>query len=89
MHGDYRLDNLLFAERHGVTVLDWQTVSWGPPLVDASYFLGGCLPIEERRGHEERLLRGYHEQLLAHGVSGAELGALLGGVPALLLPRAA
>ena len=44
MHGDYRLDNLLFGEDGTVTVLDWQTVSWGPPLVDASYFIGGCLP---------------------------------------------
>jgi len=69
VHGDYRLDNLLFGEG-AVTVLDWQTVSWGPPLVDASYFLGGCLPTAERRSHEERLLRGYHEQLLQRGVSG-------------------
>ncbi len=69
VHGDYRLDNLLFGEET-VTVLDWQTVSWGPPLVDASYFLGGCLPTGERRLHEERLLRGYHEQLLEHGVRG-------------------
>ena len=69
VHGDYRLDNLIF-DGEKVTVLDWQTVSWGPPLVDASYFLGGCLPVEERRRHEEALVRGYHEELLAHGVSG-------------------
>jgi hypothetical protein len=68
VHGDYRLDNLIFSGS-GVTVLDWQTVSWGPPLVDATYFIGGCLPVEERREHEQELLRGYHEELLALGVS--------------------
>jgi hypothetical protein len=69
VHGDYRLDNLLFTA-DTATVVDWQTVSWGPALVDASYFLGGCLPVGERRAHEQRLLRGYHEELLAHGVRG-------------------
>jgi hypothetical protein len=69
VHGDYRLDNLLFADGQ-VTVVDWQTVGWGPALADASYFLGGCLPVQERRSHEERLLRGYHEELLELGVTG-------------------
>ncbi len=68
VHGDYRLDNLLFADG-SATVLDWQTVTWGPALVDASYFLGGCLPVAERRLHEKRLLRAYHQELQAHGVT--------------------
>jgi hypothetical protein len=75
VHGDYRLDNLLFTDSRA-TVVDWQTVSWGPALVDASYFLGGCLPVEERRRHEQRLLRGYHEELLALGVRGLSLEQL-------------
>jgi hypothetical protein len=69
VHGDYRLDNLLFAAGE-VTVVDWQTVSWGPALLDASYFIGGCLPTDERRRHERELLHSYHEALLAHGVRG-------------------
>jgi hypothetical protein len=69
VHGDYRLDNLLFAEGR-VTVVDWQTVGWGPALVDATYFLGGCLPVQERRRHDERLLRAYHDELLELGVRG-------------------
>ena len=40
VHGDYRLDNLLFAA-DGCTVVDWQTVSWGPAMLDASYFIAG------------------------------------------------
>ncbi len=66
MHGDYRLDNMLFgtagAER-ALTVVDWQTVSWGPALTDLSYFLGCALPTRDRREHYDALLRAYHEAL--------------------------
>ena len=48
--------------------MDWQTVSWGPALVDASYFIGGCLSVEDRRAHERELLGLYHSQLLEQGV---------------------
>lgn len=41
VHGDFRLDNLLFTET-GCNVIDWQTLSWGPALFDLSYFLGGA-----------------------------------------------
>lgn len=48
VHGDYRLDNLLFDES-SCLVVDWQTVSWGPAMLDVSYFIGGGLPVEDRR----------------------------------------
>jgi aminoglycoside phosphotransferase (APT) family kinase protein len=72
-HGDFRLDNLLFAagtSGPGVTVVDWQTVVLGPALADASYFLGAGLLMEDRRRHEMELLREYHGRLVAGGVSG-------------------
>jgi streptomycin 6-kinase len=72
-HGDFRLDNLLFADGAsgpGVTVVDWQTVVLGPALADASYFLGAGLVVEDRRRHEMGLLREYHGRLVADGVSG-------------------
>ena len=66
MHGDYRLDNLLFgtagADRP-LTVVDWQTVSWGPALTDLSYFLGCALRTQDRREHYDALLRAYQEAL--------------------------
>lgn len=66
VHGDYRLDNMLFgtdgADR-ALTVVDWQTVSWGPALTDLAYFLGCALPTEDRRKHYDALLRAYHEAL--------------------------
>jgi hypothetical protein len=69
VHGDYRLDNLLFGEARSLTVVDWQTVGWGPVMLDASYFLGGGLTVEDRRRHEEELVRLYHDALGAEGFS--------------------
>ncbi|MDT5146900.1 MAG: hypothetical protein QOC58_1545, partial [Mycobacterium sp.] len=54
VHGDYRLDNLLFGTEGAdrpLTVVDWQTVSWGPALTDLSYFLGCALATRDRREH--------------------------------------
>ncbi len=72
VHGDYRLDNLLFGEPGSprpFTAVDWQTVGWGPVMLDASYFLGGGLTVEDRRAHEEELVRAYHEALGVPGFS--------------------
>ena len=71
VHGDFRLDNVLFGEPDAarpLTVVDWQTVSWGPVMLDASYFLGGGLSVEDRRASEEALVRVYHDGLRAAGV---------------------
>lgn len=72
-HGDYRLDNMLFGTPEGgypLAVVDWQTVGRGAGLADAAYFLGASLQVEDRRANEEALLRDYHEQLTAAGVTG-------------------
>ena len=66
VHGDYRLDNLLFGEDGAdrpLTVVDWQTVTWGPAITDVAYFLGCALPVDQRREHVRRLLRAYHDAL--------------------------
>ena len=66
MHGDYRLDNMLFgapgAERPS-TVVDWQTVTWGPAMTDLAYFLGCALPSRTAAHHYDELLRAYHQAL--------------------------
>jgi hypothetical protein len=70
VHTDYRLDNMLFATPQGgppITIVDWQTVSCGSPLGDVSYFIGAGLCKEERRAHEEELVRLYHDTMLASG----------------------
>ncbi len=73
IHNDFRLDNLLFGTPAGgppVAVVDWQTVGVGPAMADVSYFLGAGLSVDDRRAHEEALVRGYHEALAAAGVDG-------------------
>jgi hypothetical protein len=66
IHGDYRLDNMLFGEAGAdrpLTVVDWQTVTWGPAQTDVAYFLGCALPVQRRREHYDDLLRAYHTAL--------------------------
>jgi hypothetical protein len=72
VHGDYRLDNMLFGTDAGgypLAVVDWQTVALGHALSDASYFLGGSLLPDDRRANERALLRGYWERLCSAGVA--------------------
>jgi hypothetical protein len=71
LHGDYRLDNLMFPPSGSdVVAVDWQTLSVGPPLRDVGYFLGTSLDTELRRTDEERLVNRYHKELLGRGVDG-------------------
>lgn len=70
VHGDYRLDNLMFPlVGEGVTVLDWQTVTVAPPTRDVAYLLGTSLVVDDRRRHEEALVAGYHAGLVDRGVA--------------------
>ena len=71
VHGDYRLDNLLLhADGTVAGVVDWQTCTVGPALHDVAYFIGAGLSAEDRRAHEETLVREYHRSLEAAGVTG-------------------
>jgi Ecdysteroid kinase-like family len=66
VHGDYRLDNMLFGvdgAARPLTVVDWQTVTWAPAMTDLAYFLGCALPVEDRREHYDSLLEDYHRAL--------------------------
>ena len=75
VHGDYRLDNLLFGGVDvgvdgGVSIatVDWQTLEVGNPGRDLAYFLGNSLLPGQRRVHEQALVRAYHEALLSYEV---------------------
>jgi hypothetical protein len=105
VHGDYRLDNMLFGAPSGgdgrrFVAVDWQTVSWGEAMTDAAYFLGGSLPTEERRAHEQELVREYFDALAQDGVRGfgwdecwegyrraSFLGIVMTVAPAMLVER--
>ena len=71
LHGDYRLDNLLFdPDGADVVAVDWQTLAVGPPARDLAYFLGTSLTIDDRRAAERELVVAYHAALCDRGVSG-------------------
>jgi Phosphotransferase enzyme family len=74
MHGDYRLDNLLYdPDRTRVTVVDWQTIGIGLPARDLAYFTATSLLPESRAAAERALVQRYHAALLGHGVSDYDL----------------
>lgn len=71
-HGDYRLDNLLFATPEGgppVTAVDWQTPGHGSPAVDLAYFCGAGLLSDQRREVEGDLVDAYIDELSRGGVT--------------------
>jgi hypothetical protein len=71
LHGDYRLDNLLFDAGGEVAAVDWQTLTVGHPGRDLAYFCETSLTPEDRRAHEEDLVAAYADALRQHGADGA------------------
>ena len=70
-HGDYRLDNMMFATPAGgypVAVVDWQSPGHGPSTGDLSYFLGAGLLPEVRREVERSLVEEYAQALAGYDV---------------------
>lgn len=51
VHGDYRIDNMIFAanEPHVVAVLDWELSTLGDPLADFSYMMMNWVTEPEGR----------------------------------------
>ncbi|WP_286137307.1 aminoglycoside phosphotransferase family protein [Mycobacterium sp. IS-3022] len=91
MHGDYRLDNMLFdPDRTRITVVDWQTVGVGLPARDLAYFTATSLEPTVRAEIERDLVEHYHRALLGYGVRDYDLNTCwtdyrLGAVQAPLL----
>jgi hypothetical protein len=69
LHGDFRLDNLMFAPDGSITVVDWQTISVGLPARDLAFFVATSLTSEDRQAAERSLVSAYHDALLAEGVA--------------------
>ncbi|HET6734874.1 phosphotransferase family protein [Mycobacterium sp.] len=70
MHGDYRLDNMLFdPDRTRVTVVDWQTMGVGLPARDLAYFTATSLDPEVRSQIEKDLVADYHRALSGYAVT--------------------
>ena len=65
-HGDYRLDNLMYASARGgypIATVDWQTPGHGPASGDVSYFMGAGPIPPLRRTIERDVVDGYLEAL--------------------------
>lgn len=74
VHGDYRLDNLLFApDLSDVVIVDWQTVGMGLPGRDLAFFIATSFEPDTRREVEDGLISSYHDALLATGVEDYDL----------------
>jgi len=79
VHGDYRMDNMIFGNGPGeapLTIIDWQLVARARGAFDLAYFLAQGGDPERRKACEMRLLRSYHELLQAHGVTGYDFDQL-------------
>ncbi len=71
VHGDFRYDNLFFAEEPGkrmLTVIDWQIMSRARGPYDLGYFLSQSVQTDARRAREKDLLAQYYQTLLDNGV---------------------
>jgi Phosphotransferase enzyme family len=70
MHGDYRLDNMLFdPDRTRVTIVDWQTLGAGLPARDLAYFTGTSLLPATRSQADESLVSAYYAELSSYGIT--------------------
>ena len=68
LHGDFRLDNVLFRPNGEIVVLDLQGLGYGRAAVDVAYFVTTALNVEHR-DEEQRLLHTYHDALVQAGVT--------------------
>jgi hypothetical protein len=71
VHGDFRLDNLLFApDGQSLCVVDWQTLGFGCPYADLAYLVGTSIPdAATRAASEAGLFDHYLAALAARGVT--------------------
>jgi aminoglycoside/choline kinase family phosphotransferase len=74
VHSDFRPDNLMFGTdgdgRPTVAAVDWQGFGRGCAMSDVSFVIGNSLTPDDRRANEERIVRAYHDALVAAGVEG-------------------
>jgi aminoglycoside phosphotransferase (APT) family kinase protein len=68
LHGDTHSGNSYLDADGRACWLDWQVVQRGHWSIDVSYHLGTVLSVEDRREHEQDLLRHYLGELEARGV---------------------
>jgi len=66
-HGDAHVGNTYIDSAGRPRFLDWQGVCRAPAFYDVAYFIGGALEPDDRRAHEQELVRHYLAALSAGG----------------------
>ena len=69
VHGDFRLDNLLFGPDGAVVTVDWQLTARGRGPYDLAFLLAGSAEPAFRAAHERSLVERYHRGLIERGVA--------------------
>ncbi len=73
LHGDFRLDNLMFTADGAVAAIDWQLAAWGRGAYDLAFFASGSIDETVLVAIEPALISLYHERLLTNGVEHYDL----------------
>jgi hypothetical protein len=68
LHGDTHSGNVYLDAQGRACWLDWQIAQPGNWSTDVSYHLATVLSIDDRRAHEQELLRHYLDELDSYGV---------------------
>jgi Phosphotransferase enzyme family len=70
VHNDCRLDNLFFGDDGKPRFIDWQVLARTRGTQDVGNLLAGSMDSDDLHANWERLVRRYHDRLVAGGVSG-------------------
>ncbi len=76
LHGDYRADNILFADDGSVVLLDFQLTGHGNASYDLAYFITQSLLVDTASEHERALFDRWVSALVDGGVPEAETAGL-------------
>jgi hypothetical protein len=63
VHGDVHIGNVFLDGAGRPSFCDWQLVQRGPWYLDVGYHIAAVLTVDDRREHEDGLLRGYLDHL--------------------------
>jgi hypothetical protein len=77
VHGDYRVDNMLFVNRTGVpecVAIDWQDVRFGHGVAEIAWLIPGCMTSVDA-DQERGLLQHYVQRLNTEGIDGYDIDA--------------
>jgi hypothetical protein len=76
VHGDFRADNILFADDGSLVLLDFQLIGSGSAAYDLAYFVTQSIDADVAADHERPLFERWVDGLRSRGVPDDDLGGL-------------